>query len=290
MDSPEAAPWAVLIGVHDPVLLTRWSAVVPRLLVLQPNPLLAGRLIEALDGCMPAGLEILAELPAAQSGPIPWYVYNDGRLDGTRGPASLQETFPNLRLRAEQTRSGRPLQELLLDWWQRCGEPDGHGTLLVQGEDFDAVVRGAAERIDRFERLIHLPNVHGRLLAGPGGRDGSAAGTPGAGGSEALAQWLEGCCFSPTHRDDAATPDGASCWRRDHHRLLQRRFAQLQAEHARLQHQQHAWCQERQRLQLAFELVHRRLRDLAPLEAPEALNARGGSVEALLGPWADWQA
>lgn len=294
IDSPESAPWAVLIGVHDPVLLARWCAVVPRLLVLQPNPLLADRLIEAWNGCTPAGLEILAELPAAQSGPIPWYVYNDGRLDGTRGPASLHRAFPNLRLRAEQTRAGQPLKQLLLDWWQRCGDPDGDGTLLVQGEDFEAVVRGAAEWIDRFERLIHLPGSHERLLAnlagqGEGEGDRPAAATAGAGGAEALAEWLEACCFSPTRRDDAATHDGALCWRRDQHRLLRRRFAQLQAEHARLRQQHDAWCQERLQLQLAFELVHRRLRDLAPLESAEALSGRGGSVEALLGPWADWQ-
>lgn len=267
--SPEPAPWAVLIGVQDPGLVADWSASVPRLLVVQPNPLLAERLLDAWDGQLPSGLEIETEPLALQPGPICWYSYNDSRLDGTTAPDSLRPIFPNLALRGQTLRTGQSLQQLLAAWWQRSGDPGGSGVLQVPADGFEVAVRSAGQLIDRFERL----QVH------PGGR--SSADPAAEVLSDPLQQWLESFCFSPVTAEHR--PVGV--WRRDHFRLLQRRFEQQQAENGRLLEQHQAWLQEREQMQRAFELLHQRLdaltrSDSDPGEASAAL---------LLGSWSDWQ-
>ena len=267
--SPEPAPWAVLIGVQDPALVADWSASVPRLLVVQPNPLLAGRLLDAWDGRLPPGLEIETEPLALQPGPICWYAYNDSRLDGTTAPDSLRPIFPNLALWEQTLRIGQTLQQLLAAWWQRSGDPGGSGVLQVPAAGFEVAVRSAGPLIDRFEQL----QVH------PGGRASAAPAAEALSGP--LQQWLASRCFSPA----TAEQPPVGVWRRDHFRLLQRRFEQQQAENAHLLEQHQAWLQEREQMQRAFELLHQRL-DAQTRPDPDPDEA---SAALLLGSWSDWQ-
>jgi len=269
---PESLAWAVLIGVQDPALISGWLAFCPRLLVVQPNELLLERLLEFWHGSPPSGVEISSVLPAAESADIPWYTYNDGRLDGLTDPDTLRHAFPNLVLHDQQFRAGTPLQQLLLDWWQRSGDPGGTGVLLHWGDGFEAVLWGAGALIDRFERLQHHGLSHDVI--------------PVAGGSGAatapLAQWLASCCFTPL----PATSGVVSGWQRDRQRLLQRQCERLQAEQELLLGQRQSWGLQREQLQRAFELVHQRLDALAAAQVPRP---QGQGVDALLGSWEDWQ-
>jgi len=252
---PEPLAWAVLIGVQDPAVITACLPRCSRLLLVQPNDLLHERLLDFWHGNPPAGVEISAELPAADSSAIPWYTYNDRRLDGITGPDALRPSFPNLVLLDQQFRAGTPLQQLLLDWWQRSGDPGGSGLLLHWGDGFEAALQGAGELIERFQCLQQQALPHHDSSVSSGG----AATAP-------LARWLQSCCFTPL----PATAGVVSGWQRQRLRLPQRQ----------------GWELQREQMQRAFELVQQRLEALAGVGAPGLL---AKEVDALLGSWEEWQ-
>ncbi len=207
-------PWAVLVGIQDPALLREAESCCERLLVIQPNSRYAERLREEWPNGLPPGLQLCPTLVGPQGMEVPWYCYNDPRLDGPLSPQELRGRHPNLTLRGEELRHQQTLDEIFQDWWGQQTPPQPEsGLLLLQADDAAPVLDGASSLLTHLGSLVCWAERGGKKEPAPLAQD--------------LAYRLEEACFRRSQQDP-------SRWKRDERKLLQRQLEQAQAERARL--------------------------------------------------------
>jgi uncharacterized phage infection (PIP) family protein YhgE len=215
-DRIHACEWAVLVGLHDPLVARELHALNKKLLVIQPNSLLADRLLEDWEESILADVEICREIVGADQRQVRWHCFNDPRLDGPQPLQELQARFTNLSLRGQEMRQQQTLTDVMQSWWGSHGEPSGLGALVMEAVEPLPILTGAKAVLSHFQTLI-LPQET------PAGEDQASI--------LQLQELLENECF---HRLPGGR-DAHACWQLDLARLHQREREHLQHEIADLQ-------------------------------------------------------
>lgn len=160
------------------------------LLIVEADQERALQLTEALEGRR--DVLVCAEVLTAQAGtPVPWFRFNDPRLNGPWPESHWRPLYPNLRQQGEEQRGGRRLDEVLESWGGLEELQPQMALQLHQGDPL-AALEGLGAWLTRLQ-VVQWP----RLL----GPTGSAA---------AVAAWLADRGFRADDDDEAVTT-----WRRD---------------------------------------------------------------------------
>jgi len=114
-NATDSAVLPLVVVVGAPALRTEWS-LERSLLVVEANLERVRQINHELGG-NPDGVMVCAEVLTEEDGiPVEWNLFNDPRFDGPVGLAAWQQSYPNLRLLAQQQRSGRRLGNLVEMW------------------------------------------------------------------------------------------------------------------------------------------------------------------------------
>ena len=138
----EGASWLVLIDITDEDLLDAASCCPGDVLVILSDEAVLERLELGRRDSWPENFKLTSILLGPEVAEVPWFHYNDQRLNGRVPLEQLQSSFPNLVLERVELR----LQISLAVCLERWEPSEGDGGFLVVGMDDPSpiLISGAA--------------------------------------------------------------------------------------------------------------------------------------------------
>jgi hypothetical protein len=168
----QACSWLVVIGCHDPDVISSLHNDCPLILVVQPNQVLAERLKDEWSGALPMGIYISSEIIGETEMEIPWYRFNDARHDGTVPPEILKSQYPNISFKSQETRLQLTFEGAVRRWHDSIGihqEKSGkrRGGLLVRVAGLETTLSSAGSILEELQFIVAWQEGGGSLQTLP---------------------------------------------------------------------------------------------------------------------------